>query len=139
NDIDNGSVLNQATVTANTVGSDVPVFDLSDNDDFSENETTSVLVPNNACTDGGTSLGLIKQGVLVDTNFDGCLDTVRYTFTVTSSGGVVYDNIVITYQLLGGQLTGPVVGSDQNNDGALSPGETWTYEADHYITQADID
>ena len=139
NDIDNGSVLNQATVTANTVGSDVPVFDLSDNDDFSENETTSVLVPNNACTDGGTSLGLIKQGVLVDTNFDGCLDTVRYTFTVTSSGGVVYDNIVITDQLLGGQLTGPVVGSDQNNDGALSPGETWTYEADHYITQADID
>ncbi len=139
NDIDNGSILNQATVTANTVGSDVPVFDLSDNDDFSENETTSVLVPNNACTDGGTSLGLIKQGVLVDTNFDGCLDTVRYTFTVTSSGGVVYDNIVITDQLLGGQLTGPVVGSDQNNDGALSPGETWTYEADHYITQADID
>lgn len=139
NDIDNGSVLNQATVTANTVGGDVPVFDLSDNDSLLEDEPTNTTVPANACTNGGSSLGLIKQGVLVDTNFDGCLDTVRYTFTITSSGGVAFDNIVLMDQLLGGQITGPVVGSDQNSDGILSPGETWTYEADYYITQADID
>ncbi len=139
NDIDNGSILNQATVTANTVANNIPVFDLSDNNDFFEDEMTATSVPNDACTDGGTSLGLIKQGVLVDTNFDGCLDTVRYTFTITSSGGVAFDNIVLMDQLLGGQITGPVVGSDQNSDGILSPGETWTYEADYFLVQGDID
>lgn len=138
-DIDNGFILNQATVTANTVAGDIPVFDLSDNNDLFENEMTTTTIPNDACTDGGASLGLIKQGVLVDTNFDGCLDTVRYTFTVTSSGGVAFGNIVLIDQLLGGQITGPMIGSDQNNDSALSPGEIWTFEADYYLIQADID
>ncbi|WP_318344845.1 gliding motility-associated C-terminal domain-containing protein [Flagellimonas baculiformis] len=139
NDIANGFILNQATVTANTVAGDIPVFDLSDNNDLFENEMTTTTIPNDACTDGGASLGLIKQGVLVDTNADGCVDTVRYTFTVTSSGGVAFDNIILMDPLLGGQITGPIIGSDQNNDGILSPGETWTFEADYYLVQADID
>lgn len=139
NDIDNGTVLNQATVTANTVGGDVPVFDLSDNDNLFEDEMTTTSIPNDACIDGDTSLGLIKQSVLLDTNFDGCMDTVRYTFTVSNSGGVAFDNIVLMDQLLGGQIVGPVTGSDENSDGILSPDETWTYEADYYLVQVDID
>ncbi|SFC18360.1 gliding motility-associated C-terminal domain-containing protein [Flagellimonas taeanensis] len=139
NDIDNGFILNQATVTANTVAGDIPVFDLSDNNDFFEDEMTTTTIPNDACTDGGAAIGLIKQGVLVDTNGDGCSDTIRYTFTITGSGGIAFDNIMLMDPLLGGQVYGPVVGSDQNNDGILSPGETWTFEADYYLAQGDID
>lgn len=140
NDIDNGFILNQATVTANTVAGDTPVFDLSDNNDFFEDEMTTTTIPNDACTDGGVSLALIKQSILVDTNGDGCVETVRYTFTMTNnSNSASIDNIVLMDPLLGGQIAGPLVGSDENSDGILSIGETWTFEADRYIVQADID
>lgn len=139
-DIDNGNVVNQATVIALIEGTNNQVFDLSDDNSLLENESTNTPVPANACTNGGASLGIIKQGVLVDTNGDGCVETVRYTFNIiNNSASASIDNIVLIDQLLGGQITGPVIGSDQNNDGVLSSGETWTYEADHYIEQADID
>ena len=139
-DIDNGVVVNQATVTAVVEGSNNQVFDLSDDDSLAQNEPTSTPVPANACTNGGASLGLIKQGVLLDTNADGCVETVRYTFTVTNnSPSASIDNIVLMDPFLGGQVTGPVIGSDDNNDGILSPNETWTYEADYYLVQVDID
>ncbi|WP_418499154.1 gliding motility-associated C-terminal domain-containing protein [Flagellimonas sp.] len=139
-DIDNGVVVNQATVTAVVEGSNNQVFDLSDDDSLAQNEPTSTPVPANACTNGGASLGLIKQGVLLDTNADGCVETVRYTFTVTNnSPSASIDNIVLMDPFLGGQVTGPVIGSDDNNDGILSANETWTYEANYYLVQADID
>ncbi|WP_108424620.1 gliding motility-associated C-terminal domain-containing protein [Flagellimonas amoyensis] len=139
-DIDNGAVVNQATITAQVESVNSQLFDLSDNDSLSENEPTNTVIPADACTNGGARLGLIKQGALVDTNGDGCVETVRYTFTVTNnSNSASIDNIILMDPLLGGQVAGPVVGSDENSDGILSIGETWTFEADRYIVQADID
>ncbi|MBW8245306.1 hypothetical protein K1F50_21095, partial [Muricauda oceani] len=72
-DIDNGSVDNQASVSALSVGDDTPVND-------SDNITT--LLPANLCAPA-PAVEVTKQGVAdVDTDSDGCIDGITYTFTV---------------------------------------------------------
>lgn len=136
--IDDGFIINQATVNALTLV-DVPVQDLSDNDSLFEDEPTRTEIPNDSCTDGGDKIGLIKTGILIDVNGDGCLESILYTFTVTNTGTSDLDAVVLDDPLLGGQISGPVDGTDQNNDGILSIGESWTFEANYPLTQADID
>ncbi|MHA7832510.1 MAG: gliding motility-associated C-terminal domain-containing protein [Flagellimonas sp.] len=138
-DIDNAAVVNQAIVNGEIVGTDVPVSDLSDDDSLFEDEPTRTAVPDDACTEGSASIGLIKEGVVVDVDGDGCLDSILYTFTLTNTGDVDIDEITLEDELLGGEVPGPMDGSDDNNDGILSVGETWTYEALYEITQQDID
>ncbi|MCB0373280.1 MAG: gliding motility-associated C-terminal domain-containing protein, partial [Muricauda sp.] len=137
-DIDNGFIINQATVNALTL-IDVPVQDLSDDDSNLEDEPTRTLVPDDACTDGGDRIGLIKTGSLIDVNGDGCPESILFTFTVTNTGTSDLDTIVLDDPFLGGAISGPLNGTDQNNDGILSIGETWTYEAPYFITQQDVD
>nr|WP_297787983.1 gliding motility-associated C-terminal domain-containing protein [uncultured Allomuricauda sp.] len=138
-DIDNQSVINQATVSAEPIGLDDQVFDLSDNDSFFENEPTRTPVPDDSCTDGSASIGLIKEGFVVDIDDDGCLESILYTFTVTNNGDVDLDEVTLEDDLLDGEVPGPVDGTDTGNDGILSVGETWTYQAIYAITQQDID
>ncbi len=137
-DIDAGFIINQAPVNALTL-IDVPVQDLSDNDTLFEDEPTRTEIPNDACTDGGDKIGLIKIGNLIDANGDGCLDGILFSFTVTNTGTSDLETVILDDPLLGGQISGPMNGTDQNNDGILSIGESWTFEASYPLTQQDID
>ncbi len=139
-DIDNGAVVNQATVSGFTPLDDL-VEDLSDDDSLFEDSPTRTTVTENTCTDGSpdpdSGLGLIKQGALIDDNNDECAEGILYNFSIINLTDIAMVNVVLTDELLGGVITGPI--SDENNDGILSPDEVWTYEATYDIQQADID
>jgi gliding motility-associated-like protein len=140
-DIDNGSVQNQAGVSAEPVGLDITVSDLSDNNSLDEDEPTIVDVPIavDTCSNSTGVVGLIKQGTLIDTNGDQCFDSVSYSFTVTNMGSLDLDTLVLEDALLGGPLSGPTPESDNNGDNILSVGESWIYESIYNLTQSDID
>ncbi|WP_187289859.1 gliding motility-associated C-terminal domain-containing protein [Flagellimonas ruestringensis] len=138
-DIDQGSVINQATVNGLPVGQDVPVSDLSDDDSLEEDEPTRTPVPDDVCPNDPADMGMIKEAELVDIDQDGCIDSILYTFTVTNTGSSDLEQITLEDDLFGGEISGPVEGTDDGNDGILSSGETWTYQALYAITQADID
>jgi len=84
-DIDTGSVTNTATVTGfDSAG--VVVSDVSDDDNFLEDDPTITTLCNNA------SIALIKTGTPADENGNGCIDlgeTIVYDFVVTNLGNVV--------------------------------------------------
>jgi len=138
-DIDMGSVTNQATATANVVGDNQEVSDFSDDNSPSEDDPTNTIVPNDVCTYGGVTIGLIKTGALADTNNDECPESILYTFSVTNTGEFELTDVQLTdQQLLGGTIAGPVDGTDNGNDGVLSQGETWTYNATYPISEEDV-
>ena len=139
-DIDNGTVVNQATVSGFTPLDDL-LEDLSDDDSLFEDQPTRTPVPDDACTDGSpdpdSGLGLIKQGALIDIDNNECAEGILYNFSIINLTDIAMVNVVLTDELLGGLITGPI--SDENNDGILSPDEVWTYETTYDIQQVDID
>ncbi|MEM7487299.1 MAG: gliding motility-associated C-terminal domain-containing protein [Bacteroidota bacterium] len=137
-DIDATIVVNQATVSAEPVGADVQVIDQSDDDSNFEDNPTRTQVPDDACTDGGPSIGLIKNGELVDIDGDGCIESILYTFTVTNLGDIDLDEVLLEDPLFGGPIPGPDSESITQNN-ILQVGEIWIYTALYAITQADID
>lgn len=138
-DIDMGVVINQASVDALTAETNVLVEDDSHDTDLFADGLTRTPVPNDACTDGSPSLGLVKTGELMDVNGDECVESILYRFELTNTGDIALDEINLEDELLGGEVPGPTEGSDVGEDGVLSLGETWTYEALYAITQFDID
>lgn len=141
-DIDQGSVINQATVNGILAGLDLPVFDLSDDDSLEENGVTRTLVPDDACPDDGDGtplfgIAIIKTGVGQDVDFDGCDDSIEYNFSVTNSGSTNLESIVLTDDMLGEEINGPLT-SEATEDGILQPGEEWIYTATYNLTQEDI-
>ena len=138
-DIVMGSVTNQATATGASVGNNQDVSDFSDDDSWLEDDPTNTSVPNDVCTLGGATIGLIKTGALADTNNDECPESILYTFSVTNTGEFELTDVQLTdQQLLGGTIAGPVDGTDNGNDGVLSIGETWTYSATYPISEQDV-
>lgn len=138
-DIDAGQVINQAQVTAMEVGTNNQVSDLSDDDSFAENDQT-ITSTVGACV-SQARIGLIKAtgGSLLDLNGDGCPETIQYTFTLTNTGSIALEQVVLSDSMVQGSITGPLPGNDINNDAILSPNETWIFQAQYPINQIDID
>ena len=129
-DADNGTVSNQASVSALTP-KDIPVTTLSDSDD------TNLVGPNDPTVtvfNQLSNLVLWKEGVYQDTNNDGKInvgDSVLYTFKVENTGTVTLRDIMIT------DATAPVTGGPLSS---LAPGafDATTFTALHIITAQDL-
>ena len=125
-DVVNGQVTNQATVFATDINSN-PVSDLSDDSSNTEDDPTVTTL--------NGDIGLVKTGVVVDTNLDLILgnagDTINYTFTVINTGPVALNNITVTDPLVT-VVGGPLA--------SLAPGATdnTTFSAAYTITAADV-
>jgi uncharacterized repeat protein (TIGR01451 family) len=122
---DDGALDNTATVNADSINGSV-----TDNDDASVEvcqvpELTIDKV--SAIDDGGDCADEVG-------------DIINYTVTVTNSGNVSLENVVVTDSFEGGTAVtlGPPTG-DVGADGILSVGEVWTYTYNHVVTQADLD
>ncbi len=137
NDIDAGEVINQASVEAELAGLNSGVSDLSDDNSYLEDEPTITPVPSEACNNASGALGLIKEGILVDLNNDGCPNAIEYTFTLRNLGNLDLDTVILNDDLVN-SISGPGA-SDIGNDNTLSVNEEWIYTASYNITQGDID
>lgn len=138
-DIDNTYVQNTATVTLSNLCATAQAADTSDDNSNTEDDPTQIEIPADACTDGNASIGLIKTGIIQDVNQDNCPESILYTFTVANNGDVGLDTVELMDDTLGGAIPGPMPGTDENEDGVLSPNETWTYEFLYDLVQEDID
>jgi len=127
NDIDNGSITNQASVDAIAPDATL-VSDLSGNS-TTDNEPNVIPI----CT--SAAISITKDGIYQDTNGDGITnigDNVIYNFTVTNTGNVTLSDVTVTDNnavVSGGPLAlFEVAASDSS-----------TFTAVHAITQQDID
>jgi len=118
-DIDNGEVMNTATV----MGMDPNGEDVEDPDE----EVTEVpQMP---------GIELVKTSMLNDANGDGISqpgETISYTFTITNTGNVTLTNVMVSDPLL--MVMGTTIAS-------LAPGVTdnTTFSGEYILTQNDID
>ncbi|RFN57634.1 gliding motility-associated C-terminal domain-containing protein, partial [Marixanthomonas ophiurae] len=130
-DIDTGEVVNQATAKGEAPSGDTVTDDsgatISDDD-----PTVTVLCQN-------ADIAVVKTGIFNDEDGDGCSnvgETISYTFSVTNEGNVSLANVTVADPLIT-TINGPT--GDTDGDGDLDVTETWIYNGDYTITQADID
>ncbi|WP_035337715.1 gliding motility-associated C-terminal domain-containing protein, partial [Dokdonia sp. PRO95] len=125
-DIDEGFVTNQAIATGQDPdGNDV--VDISDDNNSVEDDETVTNLPIES------SIALEKVGTTLDIDGDGLIqdgEVIQYTFTVTNTGSLPLDNIMITDPLVtvdGGPIS-------------LLPGESdsTTFTATYIVTPFDI-
>ena len=119
-DILRGSVANTATAS----GSDTEGDPTEGEDD--------VDIPTE---DKDSSISVVKTGTIAGTNEDGTAktvaalgDTIDYTITVTNTGNVTENNIVVEDAMLGRTWT----------VATLAPGESETFTASYVVTAEDI-
>ena len=129
-DVDAGTITNQATAEGTAPNGDV-VTDLSDNNSNLEDDPTITTLCRTA------SLSLEKTGVFNDENGNGNADegeTISYIFIVTNTGNVTLYDITLSDPLPGIELEGGPIA-------VLEPGEVddSTFTASYTITQSDID
>src|SRR5690606_15895740 len=91
------------------------------------------------------SLSLVKAAVYTgDSDRSEVGDEIEYTFTVTNTGNVTMEDIVVTD--IEDEFTGEndismltfEASSEDSDEGTLLPGEVATYTATYTITQQDI-
>jgi uncharacterized repeat protein (TIGR01451 family)/gliding motility-associated-like protein len=138
-DVNAGRVSNTATANSTEGVTDVsdgdgPTTD-GDGDTDPTNDPTIVPLAQNP------AIAVIKTGVRFDNNDDGAAakdEVIEYTFTVSNTGNISLQSIELNDPLLGGIISGPISG-DLNNDNILDVGESWIYQANYTLTQADVD
>ncbi|MDI1254993.1 MAG: Ig-like domain-containing protein, partial [Flavobacterium sp.] len=128
-DVDAGEVINSASTSGIPVNSPTPVGDVSDNDnDPSNGGDTPTVTPLNQ----SPVIMLVKSGAVVDTDGDGTTEvgeTIHYTFTVTNTGNVSVNGIVVNDAII---TTSPITVGD------LAPGASLVVTGDYTITQSDL-
>ena len=72
-----------------------------------------------------------------ESSYSAVNDEINYTITVSNSGNVTIDNVVVTDKNADAAPT--YVSGDTNDNGIMEVGEIWTYSATHTVTQADLD
>src|SRR5690606_4972957 len=139
-DVDQGKLLNQATVTAVDPDGD-DVSDDSGTTAGTDDETEVTLEP------ASPSLSFVKEGVFVDKNGNTRADAgdeIEYTFTVVNDGNVTMSSITLAELSFSGTGTAPVpvfsaALSDVATSGsALAPGQKMAFQATYVLTQGDI-
>ncbi|EAZ81575.2 membrane protein [Algoriphagus machipongonensis] len=110
-DMDAGSILNTALTTGDAPGEDDP----SDDDQV---ETPVIQLP---------AIQIVKSDNGAE--IDAAGEVISYTLTVTNTGNVTLNNVMVT---------DPLTGLDQNV-GTLSPGASTAVNTDYEVTQADMD
>uniref|UniRef100_UPI003A93DC9D DUF7507 domain-containing protein n=1 Tax=Joostella sp. TaxID=2231138 RepID=UPI003A93DC9D len=130
-DIDSGSFINQATVTGEDPAGD-PVTDRSDDGDSldgTDNPTETTLTKEAELTFLKTASAIVDVDSSGD---DSAGDTIEYIFTVTNTGNVTIDNIVLTDDFLPSSTDLTLSATE------LAPGAIATVSATYVFTQADI-
>lgn len=130
-------VITQATVTGLSSDSNTEVSDLSDDNEYLENDPTRTSVIG-TCPNDTAEIGLIKTASLFDSNGDNCDDSILYFFTVENLGNVPLQDVLLEDNDLNASLNQPSSRS-LNDDEILDVGEQWSYNLIHPISQADID
>ena len=138
------SIINSVQVTASSPGNSNNVFDISDDGDDSDGNTSSD--PTVITTTSGGSLEVTKIASVVDNGdgTNGAGDTINYTITIENIGGQTITGISLVDNLTdnnGISLTldqGPnyVSSSSGSLEGTLVAGEIASYSASFVITDA---
>ncbi|MBD0726361.1 hypothetical protein B6A10_14370 [Flavobacterium sp. L1I52] len=125
NDIDEGKISNQATVTAKDPQNN-DVTDMSGTTLTTDDTTDTPLTQS-------SSIALMKTAVISGTGTGLLGETITYTFAVKNTGNTTLTNVVVTDPMSGLTLTGSPIAS-------LAPGITSTAITGTYvITQDDVD
>ncbi len=135
-DIIQGEVATQASVSGLSSDSSTQVSDQSDDNTYAENDPTTTSVVG-LCPNDSARIGLKKTGNLFDSNNDGCFDAILYLFTVENLGNIALENILLEDDFLNAVLTQPNTRS-LNEDDILDVDEQWTYNLVYNISQTDI-
>ena len=128
-EIDSGSYSNQVSVSG-TDPNGATVTDTASDDPqtMADNDPTTTyfaLV---------SQLEVKKQDALPVTVAVG--QDITYTITVTNTGNTTLDNVSVQDT---NAINQTYMSGDTNSNNVLDPGETWTYQATHTITQSDMD
>ena len=140
-DIDAGSVINQAVVTAQSPSGD-PVEDESDSsnpndpaDTGGEDDPTTTVIGENPCVE-------LLKGSVLDLGPDQIAnagDVVTYTYTLRNCGNVTVSNLILTELVSVFTGTGTLPSPNALPVTTLLPGESTMTTANYIITQADVD
>ncbi len=140
-DIDAGSVVNQALVSANAPDSE-EVEDLSDSsnpndpaDTGGDDDPTTTIIGENACVE-------LLKGSLLDLGPDQIAtpgDIVTYSYTIRNCGNVTVSNLLLSELVTEFTGTGVLPVPNPLPLTILAPGESTMTTATYAITQTDVD
>ncbi|MHA7131971.1 DUF7507 domain-containing protein [Algoriphagus namhaensis] len=118
-DIDAGQFFNEATASGNAPGGDL------------DDAIDSVTVPAVQEPEWTISKSVDQDG------YSSTSDVLTYEIILSNTGNVSISNVIVSDPLA---TSGPtLVSKSINEDDILDVGETWTYSAEHQITQEDLD